>query len=160
MLKNRSTLIAYNCELVEVDPLLELAVRGFIPASSGKNITERKIQLRDIIRVQNPGIDKMTEKCRDRLLSIDVCFYLYNGSTEAGRVKKDLDNMMKIICDVLPEYMVGDGTEKIGHAGLGLISNNSDDSIYEIHCFKKLVNDIKDEGIDLKIYEWKVGNFA
>lgn len=115
---------------------------------------ERKIKLRNFLRAQNTHIDESVEKCIDKCLSIDVCFYLFNGSTETGRSRKDLDNLLKILCDVLPESMVGDGNVVTGKEGLGLLRNNADDAIYEIHCMKRYVSSIEDEGLDCAIFEW------
>lgn len=136
-------------------PLLEIQLREFIPDTAGKDPTARKIKLRNSILDQNQDFAELAAKCKHKRLSLDVRFYLYSDTTETGRWMKDLDNMLKIVCDVLPDSMVADGTNKTGNTGLGLIKDSEDHVIYEIHCSKKLVMDMKDEGLDLKIYEWK-----
>lgn len=79
-----------------------------------------------------------------------VTFYLLGNSSEQGRKKKDLDNLLKLLLDVLSEYMVAKGSPN-REEGLGIITD--DDQVYEIQCSKKLVNDPTKEGIDFELSE-------
>jgi len=74
---------------------------------------------------------------------------LWGGSKVEGRTKKDLDNLLKIVCDVLADYMDSEKTNR------GLEIMRTDNSIYEIHCSKDIVDDENDEGIDIEIFEFK-----
>jgi len=67
-------------------------------------------------------------------LSIDAHFYLFHAD-DLGRSKKDPDNLMKILMDVLSVNMVN-GQNPI--KGLGLVIDDS--YIYKIKCEKILVN--------------------
>jgi len=130
-------------------PLLKLSIRGFEPKTYGKDDVQRKIDLRDLILKNIPNIKEIQTKCRGKQLALDVCFYLLESTGVEGRRKKDLDNMLKIFCDTLPDYLDQDRKNN----GVGLIEDKSDDLIFEIHCMKKLVSQESDEGIDFTISE-------
>jgi len=76
---------------------------------------------------------------------IDICYYLLESS-ESGKSKKDLDNLLKILFDVLSVNMIN-GQEPI--KGLGLMKD--DTYIYKIKCEKK-ENFRGREGFDLEIF--------
>ena len=84
------------------------------------------------------------------MLSVDVCFFLYGKPENPKDAEKDLDNMLKILLDVLPDYMDTDRTQK----GLGLMEDKKDHLIFEVHATKELVEEEAQEGIDIEIYEW------
>lgn len=119
---------------------------NFNPLTSGNKIIERKTNLRNLLKeAYGKDIKKIKEKSKNsQKLSIDVCFYLQK-TNEIGRVRKDLDNLLKILCDVLPKYM----TASNEHEGLGIIDD--DDQIFEIHCKKEIIDSEKDEGLELTI---------
>jgi Holliday junction resolvase RusA-like endonuclease len=119
----------------------------FNPLTSGNKVIERKTKLRDLLKeAYGKDIEKIRKKSKNsQKLSIDVCFYLQK-TNEIGRAKKDLDNLLKILCDVLPNYMTASKNE---HEGLGLIED--DDQIFEIHCKKEIIDSEKDEGLELAI---------
>ena len=101
-------------------------------------------------------MDDIRDFCKNRKLSITVRFYLYDGSEDGisqpeGRTKKDLDNLLKIVLDVLPEKMDTAGKND----GLGLIKRDYDYFVYEINSIKKIVTLKREEGIDIEIFEWK-----
>jgi len=50
-------------------------------------------------------LPSVRNSCRNKRLSLDVCFRLLGDTAESGRKTKDLDNMLKILLDVLPDYM-------------------------------------------------------
>jgi Holliday junction resolvase RusA-like endonuclease len=133
--------------------LKKIPIKPFIPlTSSTKKIVARKMDLRDRIKAEISDLNKIRERCDGKLLSVDVCFYLNNATKEEGRSKKDLDNMMKIVCDVLAKQMVKNNTET-EKAGLGLV--NDDSEIREIHCTKKFVDSPEKEGLEIEILRWK-----
>jgi hypothetical protein len=99
---------------------------------------------------QVKSIAAIRELSRGRSLSIIIRFYLYGASEEEGRAKKDIDNLLKIVLDALPDYMDRDHTEP----GLGLLEGDSDHPIFEVSATKKLVSSLKEEGVDLEILEW------
>lgn len=142
-----------DCYLKGSVLLDEIRIRGFNPATSGKKVIEKKRKLMSVLQQKINDLQNVREQCKAKPLSIDVRFYLYNKSSEIGRSKKDLDNLLKILCDVLPEHMIANDRES-EMQGLGLIQDNNDDSIFEIHCTKTFVEDENQEGIDLTIYEW------
>lgn len=135
--------------------LVKITLKPHIPLTDANNIVQRKIDLRDLLEKEiaaRYNLEEVKRACRDKRLYVDLMFCLLQ-STEEGRTKKDLDNMMKVVLDVLPERMVADGTPK-SQKGLGLIANNQDDLIFEIHCEKKIVPDEAQEGIKLEIAEY------
>jgi len=132
------------------DTLLSVYIKCYEPKTYGNNDLERKRELRDLILAKIDDISKIQQKTRSKKLSIDVCFNLYSESTASGRKTKDLDNMLKIFCDVFPDYIDRNKTTQ----GLGLIEGDSDDMIFEINSEKRLVGFESEEGIDFSIYEY------
>jgi len=130
--------------------MLEVSIRGFTPHTPASNVVARKTDLRDRIGSEIRDLSSVRNSCRNKRLSLDVCFRLWGDTAESGRKDKDLDNMLKILLDTLPDYM---DRNKV-HAGLGLIPEDRDDLIFHIDCRKRLVADKSLEGIDLKISEF------
>jgi len=130
--------------------LLDISITGFTPQTYGNDDVARKIKLRDAIKSKINDLALVQKNCRDKKLSLDVCFNLFSETTELGRKTKDLDNLLKILLDTLPYYM--DRAKK--NEGLGLVPEDRDDLIFHINCRKNLVTDELQEGIDLKIYEY------
>jgi len=130
--------------------LLDVSIRGFTPQTSASDTVPRKNALRDKIRSQIRDLPSVQNNCRNKRLSLDVCFRLLGDTAEEGRKTKDLDNMLKILLDTLPDYM---DREK-SNPGLGLVPEDRDDLIFHIDCRKSLVADESLEGIDLKISEF------
>jgi len=127
-----------------------ISLRGFEPktAQAGEEV-DRKIELREFIQKNIDNLSEIQQACRNiKKLSINVKFFLWGGTKVEGRTKKDLDNLLKIVCDVLPDYM--DSEKK--NQGLGLME--TDNIIYQIHCTKDIVVYEKDEGIDIEISEF------
>jgi len=124
----------------------EIKIRGFNPGTSNKRKIERKELLKKEIESKiGKDLKKIQDRCKKRPLLIDVSFYLYY-SDEQGRIKKDLDNLLKILLDVLSVNMIN-GQNPI--EGLGLMMDDSD--IRKITCEKQIVNSTEKEGIDLQI---------
>lgn len=126
----------------------KISIRNYTPRTFGDNDIEKKKDLRNRILFEMTDAEDCKSRCRGKLLAIEVTFYL-SQEREIGS-PRDLDNMLKIFCDTFPDYVDRAKTEQ----GLGLIMGNSDHTIYEIHCSKKLVDTIDDEGIDMEIFEW------
>ena len=126
------------------------SIRGFPPRTSGKEDVEKKREVRDRLKAQIDDLPVLQKACRGRRLSVDVAFYLYGKSAVLGRKAKDLDNLLKIVLDTLPEYM--DRGKK--ELGLGLIEEDRDDFVFDLHAVKRMVENEDEEGIDIEISEW------
>ncbi len=124
----------------------EIKIRGFNPGTSNKRKIERKKLLKKEIESKfGKDLKKVQNRCKKRPLLIDLKFYLYY-SDEQGRIKKDLDNLLKILLDVLSVNMIN-GQNPLD--GLGIVMDDSD--IRKIKCEKQLVNSLEKEGLDLQI---------
>ena len=99
--------------------------------------------------VDGDEIGAAREKVKDKTLRIDVEFRLWKGSdkTTNTRAKKDLDNLLKPVLDVLQTSLNTQKTEP----GLDLIEG--DESVHEINARKIIVDDENDEGIRIVILE-------
>lgn len=133
----------------------KIRIRDFEPKTAkSQEEVRRKKELRDKIIESTPNLEQIKKNCRSKKFSLDICFYLYEGNPQdTTRYTKDLDNLVKIILDVLPNYM--DSAKQ--NEGLGLMSDDRDDLIYEIRTEKKLVQLEEEEGIDIEIFDWKQG---
>ena len=98
------------------------------------------------------NIESIRALSRKWPLSLVIIFYLYDQpSLEGeGRRKKDLDNMLKIVLDTMPDYIDNNKKEK----GLGLMESANDELLFNIEATKKFVNDSLLEGVDLELFEW------
>jgi len=128
--------------------LKKIKIRKFSPVTARDDKIERKKILRDKLKAAfGKDLSKFKKNVlNDPKFSIDVCFRLLE-SDKHGRPKKDLDNLLKILFDVLSENMVSSGQKPIN--GLGIMKDDS--YIYKIKCEKKPVKFEDREGIDLKI---------
>jgi len=131
----------------------KISVRKFTPKTvkKGKETTIRKKELQEAFVKQNKNLRELQDKCQGKKLSINVTFYLNQNTPDKSSYKKDLDNLLKILMDVIKEEM-DDNEKKIG---LGLLIKNKDEEIFEIICHKEFVSNEDDEGIDLVVSEWK-----
>jgi hypothetical protein len=131
--------------------LKKVRVRKFEPETAARNGIARKKKVRDallkVLDEESVDLDAVRDACKKAgYLSVDITFYLYAKSTATGRSIKDLDNMLKVVCDALPEHMVHDDIEN-QFRGVGLITGDSDDMIFEILSRKKLGRRRRREGI-------------
>lgn len=127
----------------EVLPKTE--IRGFTPVTASKDKVRRKEELCKILKKEiGEDLPRIKEMAKKKPLAIDVCYYLLESS-DAGQSKKDLDNLLKILLDVLSVKM-GNGQDL--PPGLGLIRDDA--LVYKIKCEKK-ENFRGWEGFDLKI---------
>jgi len=133
--------------LLKWEPVFrEIKIRGFNPGTSNRKKIERKELLKQEIGSKiDKDLKKVQSRCKKRPLLIDVRFYLYYSDVQ-GRTKKDLDNLLKILLDVLSVNMTN-GQKPI--EGLGIVMDDSD--IRKIICEKQIVNSAEKEGIDLQI---------
>jgi len=135
--------------------LAQIPVIPFVPltAKPGEEV-QRKKDLRDHIIKNISNLSEIRDSCRGKeRLSLDVCFNLYAGdSKDSSRYSKDLDNLLKIVLDVLPDYM--DNKQENREMGLGIIQN--DNQIFEIHASKQFVFDESLEGIKIIISNYLV----
>lgn len=123
----------------------------FRPMTSNRKKIERKTLLKNLI-VKEFGKDlkKIRERCENKSLLINAVFHLIE-SEQKGRSKPDLDNLLKILLDVLSTNMVN-GQSPI--PGVDLIKDDS--QIYEIRCRKiPLKEDSDKEGLDLQVSVFK-----
>jgi len=135
-----------------VTTLGKISVRKFKPKTvkKGKETTQRKKDLQEAFVKQNPNLNELQDKCQGKKLSLNATFYLNENTPDKTSYKKDLDNLLKILMDVIKEEM-DDDEKKIG---LGLVIKNKDEEIFEIVCHKEFVSNEDDEGIDLVVSEW------
>jgi len=128
------------------DVLLQnIQVRGFVPATAGKNVMDGKKKIRDVVETKlGKNIDNVRRRCAGKPLSINVTFYLQRDSAHA---KKDLDGLSNVLLAVLSKEM---GAKK--EAGLGIIGDDS--TIYRYVFEKTIVDSAEKEGLSFSIYEW------
>jgi len=126
--------------------LQKIEIRDFNPLTAGKNKIDRKKKLRRKLKseIGKSNLNKIQKRANNNPLFIDVCFYLQE-SDKLGKSKKDLDNLLKILFDVLSKNMVN-GQKPI--RGLGIMRDDS--YIHKIKCEKK-VNVENKTGFDLMI---------
>jgi Holliday junction resolvase RusA-like endonuclease len=138
--------------------LFAVELKEFEPHTirSGRGHKNIKKQLHDaIIRAADGDeIGAAREKFRDKVLRIDVEFRLWKGTkaTTDTRAKKDLDNLLKPVLDVLQTSLNNQKTEP----GLDLIEG--DESIHEINAKKIIVDDEKAEGIRISVFEYQLSS--
>ncbi|MGD0636415.1 MAG: hypothetical protein ABSA72_00045 [Nitrososphaerales archaeon] len=134
-------------------PLFAVELTPFEPHTvrSGRGHKNVKKELHEAIMRAADGDDigAAREKIRNKTVRIDVEFRLWRGSekTTNTRAKKDLDNLLKPILDVLQTSLNTQKTEP----GLDLIEG--DESVHEINAKKIIVDRESDEGIRIIILE-------
>ena len=134
-------------------PLFAVELTPFEPHTvrSGRGHENVKKELHEAIMRAADGDDigAAREKIRNKTVRIDVEFRLWRGSekTTNTRAKKDLDNLLKPILDVLQTSLNTQKTEP----GLDLIEG--DESVHEINAKKIIVDRESDEGIRIIILE-------
>jgi len=125
--------------------LPKIEIRDYNPVTaSTKKVTRKKVLYKKLKKTIGNDLIKIKKLSINNQLMIDICYYLLESS-ESGKSKKDLDNLLKILFDVLSVNMIN-GQKPI--KGLGLMKD--DTYIYKIKCEKK-ENFRGSEGFDLKI---------
>ena len=129
--------------------LLDITIIPFEPVTtgSGKDKPEKEGKLRKAILEATTGqnLEQLKSRMKGRLVSITVGFFLWKGSPSVTNTRpvKDLDNLMKILFDVL-----GPGPQ-----GLGLLKEDS--YICEVYAKKELVDEKTDEGYRVLVEEYE-----
>jgi Holliday junction resolvase RusA-like endonuclease len=127
--------------------LLDLTIAPFEPLTpgNGQNIGEKKEKLANAIkeRVPEESLERLRRQLAGRLVGVTVVFLLWKGSPNVTNTRpvKDLDNLLKIVFDVLRQ----------GPQGLGIIEEDS--YIGEVYATKQLVSREEDEGYRIIIEE-------
>ena len=134
--------------------IINFRIPDFEPLTDNDNPIERKIALRDRLRKQiDPDkIKKIRNDYERSLFSVKVVYYLNENSQVLGQHDKDLDNMTKIVSDVLTDYLSDQDKVKQEKNGLGLMHDDVD--IHELHLIKKFVKVNSDQGLDISLYKW------
>ena len=131
--------------MLEWKVVLKTEIHDYSPLTASSNPVDRKKELLQKLEAKIEDLPKVRKSSKDKQLAIEVYYYLL-ASDKDGKPKKDLDNLLKILFDVLSENM-NNGQEDI-HKGLGIMKD--DTFVYKIKCEKK--ENFKDrEGLDLKI---------
>ena len=126
-------------------------MRKFEPKTSKtKKDVARKIELRNKIRGSRSNLPQIRKNCKKKKIRLKIKFYLSTQQEKnVAKYSKDLDNLLKIVLDVLPKYM----DNKKENKGLGIIEN--DNLVYAISAQKVFVISDVEQGIDIEIYEAK-----
>jgi len=136
---------------MDEEPIFAVELKRFEPHTvrSGRGHRDVKSQLREAIvgAAGAEAVEAARVRAREERLRIDVEFRLWKGGdgvTET-RAKKDLDNLLKPVMDALQTSTDAQKTSP----GLGLIE--TDDSVFEIVARKRIVDDVEDEGLRIRI---------
>ena len=109
-------------------------------------MAEKEAKLKKAImeRVKPEELTHLAKNRADRLVTLTVLFFLWKGSPKVANIRaiKDLDNLLKIILDVL----------KLGPQGLGIVEEDS--YVCEVYSAKQLVDDEKEEGYRIIVEEY------
>ncbi|QLH09472.1 hypothetical protein [Candidatus Nitrosotenuis sp. DW1] len=127
----------------------KIILEDFPPVTSGRNVLERKQKLRDAIKkdLGDRRLNRARKQCRGKHLFLNVKYYLLK-TTVSGSSQKDLDNLIKILFDVIPDYISQHSKTK-EFEGLGLVKDDKD--IFGICCEKEIVEPPRKEGLELEI---------
>jgi len=132
----------------------KISIIKFSPqtAKRGAEMTVRKKNLRDEFETQNKNeLPNLIKNCRDKeSLMIKVIFNLNKNDENPATLKKDLDNLLKVLLDIFPEEMDDDKKER----GLGIIIGNKDERVREINCHKEFVETHDEQGISVEFFEF------
>jgi Holliday junction resolvase RusA-like endonuclease len=127
--------------------LLDLTIAPFEPLTpgNGQNIGEKKEKLANAIkeRIPEESLERLRRQLAGRLVGVTVVFLLWQGSPNVTNTRpvKDLDNLLKIVFDVLRNHP----------QGLGIIEEDS--YIGEVYATKQLVDTEEQEGYRIMIEE-------
>ncbi len=134
-------------QLEAQETFLDLTIIPFEPITpgNGQNTVEKKEKLANAIkeRIPQEDLERLRRQLAGRLIAITVVFLLWKGSPNVTNTRpvKDLDNLLKIVFDVLRQ----------GPQGLGIIEEDS--YIGEVYATKQLVSKEEDEGYRIIIEE-------
>ena len=135
-------------EQLEAEKILfDLTITPFEPLTpgNGQNTSEKKEKLANAIkeRISQENLERLRRQLDGRLVGITVVFLLWKGSPNVTNTRpvKDLDNLLKMVFDVLRQVP----------QGLGIIEEDS--YIGEVYATKQLVSKEEDEGYRIIIEE-------
>ena len=127
--------------------ILDINVVPFEPATAGQNLAEKEVGLKKAImeRVKPDELAELAKNRADRLVTLTVLFFLWKGSPKVTNTRsvKDLDNLLKIVLDVL----------KLGPQGMGIIEEDS--YVCEVYSAKSLVDTEAEEGYRIIVEEYE-----
>src|SRR5712691_8538304 len=129
--------------------ILDINVVPFEPVTtgSGQNISDKEGRLKKAIleRIKPDELAELAKNRADRLVTLTVLFFLWKGSPKVTNTRsvKDLDNLLKIVLDVLT----------LGPQGMGIIEEDS--YVCEVYSAKQLVDDEKEEGYRIIVEEYE-----
>ena len=131
------------------ETILDITVVPFEPITpgSGHGVADRQSRLAKAIsdKIQPGKLAELRKENASRVVTLTVLFYLWKGSPNVTdtRPVKDIDNLLKVLLDVL-----GSGPQ-----GLGLLE--SDSFISELYASKQLVGSEDEEGYRIVVEEYK-----
>ncbi len=127
--------------------ILDINVVPFEPVTAGQNLAEKEGRLKQAImeRVKPDELAELAKNRADRLVTLTVLFFLWKGSPKVTNTRsvKDLDNLLKIVLDVL----------KLGPQGMGIIEEDS--YVCEVYSAKSLVDTEAEEGYRIIVEEYE-----
>ena len=128
--------------------ILDISIVPFEPVTaSGQNVAEKEARLKKAItdRVKPDMLAELAKDRAERLVTLTVLFFLWKGAARVTNTRpvKDLDNLLKIVLDVL----------KLGPQGLGIIEEDS--YVCEVYSAKSMVDDEKEEGYRIIVEEYE-----
>jgi len=132
--------------------IIYVEIRDFEPLTDNNNTIDRKNILLEKIR-DKINLEKAIKDCQNILFSLKVVYHLNIDTKIEGQYKKDLDNMTKIVADVLTDYLTAQDRQNNQKTGLGLIHDDKD--IHELHLVKKFVKCDSKQGLDIILYKHK-----
>jgi Holliday junction resolvase RusA-like endonuclease len=144
---------------LQPEPIFDVRICDFEPpvirpGTKGKSL-KKEMELVKKIRdkIGSESLDHVKKACDNGLVSVMVDFYLWKGSAKVTNTRpvKDLDNLLKIVFDVLKKKPTGENED----TALGLIEN--DDYICELYARKSLVDEESQEGLRIKISKFEDG---
>lgn len=146
--------ISHTYFMAENDEHLStIRIKEFNPLTSNKHPRRRKIAMRNAIQeVLNEKKLKMPDirkRCYGKPLGVKAKFYLLK-SEMSGDSKKDLDNLLKILFDVLSDDMIQNNTDP-DLKGLGFMKD--DEMVFEVRSSKIIVKTKDEMGFSISIYE-------
>lgn len=131
--------------------IINVKIDDFEPFTDNDKTIERKKALLKKIK-DKINLEKAKKDCENILFSLKVIYHLNIDTKIEGQYKKDLDNMTKIVADVLTDYLTAQDKQNNQKTGLGLIRDDKD--IHELHLVKKFVKGNSKQGLDIILYKW------
>ena len=132
--------------------LKKIEIRKFTPPTLAGDYVDHKKSLTKEILEKIPNIEELRQKTIGKKLSLEICFYLNDQTGEEGDTQKDLDNLLNVVFDVLPQHFTDEKNQLID--GVGLIEGKSDYMIFETFASKEFVGTHDEEGLDIEIFEF------